>query len=48
MREKLEDQMELNEKYEDDAMSIAVSLKFQGNSGLLAGFYDAIESKLIK
>jgi hypothetical protein len=32
MREKLEDDMVLNEKYEEDQMSIAVSLKFQGNS----------------
>jgi hypothetical protein len=29
-------------------IATAVSLKFAGNSQLLAGFYDAIESKLIK
>ena len=28
-------------------MSTAVSLRYQGNSMLLAGFYDAIENKII-
>ena len=35
-----------NENYED-RIAIAVSLKYQGNSQLLAGFYDAIENKVI-
>ena len=35
-----------NEHYED-SIAIAVSLKYQGNSQLLAGFYDAIENKVI-
>ena len=28
-------------------MSTAVALRYQGNSQLLAGFYDAIENKII-
>ena len=28
-------------------MTTAVSLRYQGNSMLLAGFYDAIENKII-
>ena len=35
------------EKYGKD-IATAVSLKFEGNSQLLAGFYDAIEKKIIK
>ena len=36
-----------NETYEGDKLAIAVSLRYQGNSQLLAGFYDAIENKVI-
>lgn len=36
-----------SEKFGKD-IATAVSLKFQGNSQLLAGFYDAIEKKIIK
>lgn len=31
----------------DQKMATAVSLRYQGNSQLLAGFYDAIENKVI-
>jgi hypothetical protein len=50
MKEKLDEKTEetTKEEYEEETMAIAVSLKYQGNSELLAGFYDAIESKLIK
>lgn len=51
MKEKLDEKTEesaAKEEYEEESMAIAVSLKYQGNSELLAGFYDAIESKLIK
>ena len=44
-KDNLED-AKANEHYED-RIAIAVSLKYQGNSQLLAGFYDAIENKVI-
>ena len=44
-KDNLED-AKANENYED-RIAIAVSLKYQGNSQLLAGFYDAIENKVI-
>ena len=34
------------EKYGTD-LATAISLRYQGNSLLLAGFYDAIENKII-
>ena len=32
----------------EDVMAIAISMRFESNSELLAGFYDAIEKKIIK
>jgi len=42
------DKIHDTEIYKRDRLGSIVSLKFQGNSQLLAGFYEAIESKLIK
>ena len=42
------DDIKDSEVYKRDHLGTVVSLKFQGNSQLLAGFYEAIESKLIK
>jgi putative IMPACT (imprinted ancient) family translation regulator len=36
-----------DEEYDENKMCTAVSLRYQGNSKLLAGFYDAIENKVI-
>jgi len=33
--------------YESEDLATAVSLKFMGNSKILAGFYDAVEKKII-
>ena len=38
---------EAKEENYGKTMATAVSLRYQGNSQLLAGFYDAIENKVI-
>lgn len=44
-KDAIEDSL-FNEQFEDK-LAIVLSMKYQGNSHLLEGFYDAIENKVI-